>query len=457
MLTIWGNNWRPCDGINRREFLKFGALGGILSLADLLRLRAVNAAIPGSTATTTNKSVIMLFLMGGPPHIDTYDPKPSAPAEYRGEFKPIRTRVPGIEISELFPRHAAIMDKLALIRSVVARPPNGHGDSEIVSGFNEADNARDRHPSFGAVVSRLRGTGRTGVPPFVSLRKMTYPNPGKHFEYDFEPGYLGTAHRPLLLHGSRVEEVVNSPGVADLRLPAAVDRNRLGDRQHLLASFDQMRRDLDAYGTMRGLDAFQSRAFEVMTSSALRQALDLSKEDPRVRECYGTTTGEHGHGGQLLLARRLVEAGVGFVSLSMGDWDTHADNFNRMRRRLGPMLDQALTALVEDLHQRGMDKDVVVVVWGEFGRTPRINKDAGRDHWLPVMSALVTGGGLKTGQVIGATDSRGEYPKERPYSISQVLSTVYRTIGIDPAMTFPNGNGRPMYLLDDREPIRELL
>ncbi len=459
MLTLWGAGQKLCDGISRRHFLRVGALGGALTLADLLRARARTSATVPRTPLP-GKSVIMIYLLGGPAQLDTYDLKPAAPAEYRGEFQPIKTRVPGIDISELFPRQAALMDKLAIIRSLVAAPPNGHTDAEVMTGYNEKEAARGRHPSFGAVVSRLRGPARNGVPAFVSLRRMSFPNPAILPQFECEPGFLGVAHRPFLPEGA---------GLTNLQLQASVDATRLSARQGLLDTFDDLRRDLDSSGVMSGMDAFQTRAFDILTSSALRNALDLSKEDPRVVDRYSLPGGprnigfarEYSQGTQVLLARRLVEAGAGFVSLSLGYWDTHGTGdgggFPKLRSNLCPQLDIAFSALIEDLHQRGMEKDVVVIVWGEFGRSPRLNKDAGRDHWLPVMSAVITGGGLKTGKVIGSTDARGEFPKDRPLRISQVLSTVYRTIGIDPAMTFPSNSGRPMYLLDDREPVAELL
>ncbi len=460
MLTLWGAKRKFCDGISRREFLQIGALGGALTLADWFRVQAQAAPAGRPAASVPNKSVIMIYLLGGPAQLDTYDLKPAAPAEYCGEFKPIRTNVPGIDICELFPKQAAMMDKLTIIRSLVATPPNGHTDAEVMTGFNEIEAGRGRHPSFGAVVSKLRGPTKDGVPPFVSMRRLSFPNPAILPQYECEPGFLGVAHRPFLPEGA---------GLADLQLPTSVNGRRLNERKALLTGFDDLRRDLDASGGMRGLDAFQNRAFAVITSSALRNALDLSREDPRVVERYSLTggprnigfAGAYSQGTQVLLARRLVEAGAGFVSLSLGYWDTHGTGdgggFPKLRKVLCPQLDNALSALVEDLHQRGMAKDVVVIAWGEFGRTPRLNKDAGRDHWLPVMSAVITGGGLKMGQVIGSTDARGEFPKDQPYRISQVLSTVYRAIGIDPAMTFPNTSGRPTSLLDDREPVVELL
>jgi hypothetical protein len=404
----------------------------------------------------------MVYLLGGPAQLDTYDLKPNAPAEYRGEFRPIQTKVSGIDICELFPKQAALMDKLAIIRSLSATPPNGHSDAEVMTGFNEVDSARAQHPCMGSVISRVRGMTHPGVPPYVSMRKMSFPTatPLPTLLFYLQSGYLGTAHRPLALTGT-VDDLGKSPAVANLQLPAGVDRGRLKDRQQLLTGFDAMRRDLDASGAASGLDAFQGRALEIMTSSALRDALDVNKEPLPVRDRYGLSKGYHGQGNQLLLARRLVEAGVGFVEVALGYWDTHGPanvlGFPKLRESLCPVLDQSLSALIEDLHLRGMEKDVVVIVWGEFGRSPRINKDAGRDHWLPAMSAVIAGGGLKMGQVIGSTDARGEYPKDRPYKVSNVLSTIYRTIGIDPALTFPNGSGRPMYLLDDREPVTELL
>jgi hypothetical protein len=455
MLTIWGEKrGRGCDGINRRDFLRVGALGGVLSLADVFRLKAA-PALP-------NKSVIMVYLLGGPAQLDTYDMKPAAPAEYRGEFRPIKTRVSGIDVCELFPRQAALMDRLTIIRSLSATAPNGHSDAEVMTGLSEVESPRAQHPCMGSVISRIRGMSARGVPPYVSMRKMSFPTatPLPTLLFYLQAGFLGAAHRPLSLSGS-VEDLWKGPAVADLQLPAAIGGSRQDDRKRLLADFDTLRRDLDASGLANGLDAFQSRAFEMVTSGTLRTALDISKEPLAVRERYGATKGYHGQGSQMLLARRLVEAGVGFVEVALGYWDTHGPanvlGFPKMREQLCPTLDRSLSALVEDLHERGLEKDVVIIVWGEFGRSPRINKDAGRDHWLPAMSAVIAGGGLKMGQVIGSTDARGEYPKDRPYKIANVLSTIYRAIGIDPATTFRDGSGRPRYLLDEREPVRELL
>jgi hypothetical protein len=362
--------------------------------------------------------------------MDMYDLKPNAPKEYRGEFKPINTNVTGVQISEHFPMQARMWDKLACIRSIVS--VDEHSDSLVTTGFSENANRTAHHPSFGAVVSKLRGKSNSAVPPFISLRGMSIGQ---------EPGFLGVAHRAFTPYGE---------GLQNLRLANGVDSKRMQTRKSLLSTFDSIRRDLDSSGTMKGLDTFNSRAFDMVASGAVRKALDLSNEEPRVRDRYRGVE-------QFLTARRLVETGVGCVTLAIGGWDTHSSNFKTLKRQL-PEVDRGVANLVQDLHDRGMDKDVVTVMWGEFGRTPKINgNDGGRDHWSPVMSAMIAGGGLKMGQAIGASTARGEVPKDRRVTAPQVLATIYKAMGIDPGMTFPNGSGRPMYILEDREPISELL
>ncbi len=425
MLTLWGRKQRFCDGLTRRGFLKIGAFGAGLTLADLLRGRA-RAGVP---ASGPGKSAIMIYLPGGPSHLDMYDLKPTAPVEFRGEFKPIPTNVPGMHVCEHFPLQARMADKLAVIRSVVA--VEEHSDSLVMTGYSEAENRTAHHPSFGAVLSAVRGGAGT-VPPFVSLRGMTVGT---------EPGYLGVAHRPFTPDG---------PALDNLRLPQGVSDRRVNDRRDLLRRFDDVRREIDASGTMAGLDAFAVRAFDMVAAGTVRRALDLSREEPRVRDRFQGVE-------QFLLARRLVEAGVGCVTVAVGGWDTHSSNFKTLRAQL-PLVDRGVANLIQDLHDRGLAQDVVTVMWGEFGRTPRVNgNDGGRDHWAPVMSALVAGGGLRMGQVIGFTSAHGESAKDRPVTPAQVLSTLYRAIGIDPSRTFPNANGRPMYVLDDREPVAELV
>jgi hypothetical protein len=424
MLTIWGDKQRYCDGINRRNFLQIGAFGAGLTLADVLRVRAAQ-----EPRRTTNKSAIMIYLPGGPSHMDMWDLKPDAPKEFRGEFRPIATNVPGIQICEHMPLQARMFDKLAVIRSLVSIEE--HSDSLVMTGYSENTNRTAQHPCFGSVMSKLRGG--SDVPPFVSLRGGGSPGT--------EPGYLGVAHRPFAPSG---------PGLDNLRLANGTNAGQMDDRKSLLGQFDTVRRDIDASGTMKGMDSFTGRAFDMIASGVVRQALDLKNEDPKTRDRYKGIE-------QFLTARRLVEAGVGCVTLHYGGWDTHSSNFKELKRML-PNLDRGIANLVSDLHDRGMEDDVVTVVWGEFGRTPKINNsDAGRDHWAPVMSALVAGGGLKMGQAVGASSARGEYAKDRPYQAPHLLSTLYHVMGIDPSYTFLNGAGRPMYILDDRATVSELL
>ncbi|MCZ2340849.1 MAG: DUF1501 domain-containing protein, partial [Bacteroidales bacterium] len=296
-------------------------------------------------------------------------------------------------------------------------------------------NQTEDHSSFGAVMSKVYGDRAGSVPPYVSLRGMSTGT---------DSGFLGVAHRPFTPSG---------PGNANLKLASGVNRDRLDHRRTLLDAFDDTRREIDASGTMAGLDAYAERAIDMVTGGVVRNALDLKQENPRVRDRYKDVE-------NFLTARRLVEAGVGFVTLSYGGWDTHSNNFVSLKKQL-PKLDRGIANLVQDLHDRGMQDDVILVVWGEFGRTPKINNRSGngggRDHWPAAMSALIAGGGLRMGQAVGATTARGERPKDRPYTVPNVLSTLYHAIGIDPSQTFPNGSGRPMYVLDARDPVTELL
>lgn len=423
MFTVLGGSNKFCDGINRRSFIKIGAFGASLTLADMLKAKEA-----GKTGSA--KAAIMIYLPGGPSHMDMYDLKPQAPVEFRGEFKPIATNVPGVQISEHFPNQAKMFDKLAVVRSLVS--VDEHSDSLVMSGYSENANRIAHHPSFGSVISKLQ-SGQSDIPPFVSLRGMSRGT---------EPGYLGIANRPFTPDG---------PGMQNLRLPGGVENDRYDDRKSLLKNFDNVRREIDASGTMKGMDSFTTRAFDMVASGTVRKALDLSREEPKVRDRYKGVE-------QFLTARRLIESGVGCVTLSYGGWDTHSGNFKTLKNQL-PMLDRGISSLIQDLHDRGMSDDVVTVVWGEFGRTPKINNNdgGGRDHWSPAMSALIAGGGLKMGQAIGATNSRGEYPIDRKYKVPQLLSTIYTAMGIDPSRTFLDGFGRPNPLLDDREPVTELL
>jgi hypothetical protein len=414
-----------CDGVSRRNFLQIGAFGAGLTLADMLRLEAANKKQP----SRSKKSAIMIYLPGGPSHMDMYDLKPDAPKEFRGEFNPIKTNVTGVQICEHFAMQAKMWDKLACVRSIVAA--GEHSDSQVMTGYSEQVNRTANHPSVGSVISKLRSAESGAVPPFVSLRGMSRGS---------EPGYLGIAHRPFTPGGQ---------GNSNLRLANGVTSDRLGDRRDLLGAFDDTRREIDASGTMAGMDSYTGKAIEMVTAGVVRDALDIKKEDAKTQERYKGVE-------QFLTARRLVEAGVGCVTLSIGGWDTHGQNFQTLKKQL-PKVDQGIANLISDLHDRGMADDVVTVMWGEFGRTPKINSNAGRDHWPQVMGAMIAGGGLKMGQAVGASSDKGERPKDRPVTVPQVLATIYRQLGIDPAITFPNGAGRPMYILDDREPVKELL
>jgi uncharacterized protein (DUF1501 family) len=435
MLTFWGANQRLCDGLSRRAFLKAGALSvGGLTLADLLRLRARGATRAGARG----KAVIMVYLNGGPSHVDLYDLKPDAPVEYRGEFKPIRTNVPGMDICELMPLQAKIADKLAIVRNMKFQQ-QGHTPPELFTGF-----LRGNRPSIGSVVSKLRADAGA-LPPYVYLGDANYVG---------GPGFLGKAH----------EAYIPGPKAANLGRAPGLTLDRLADRKALLRSFDGLRRELDdARGGVAGMDAFTAQALEMITSNRARDAFDVSREPGPVRARYGKGT-------EMLQARRLVEAGVPVVTVTPqnhnpgpkcnGQWDHH-DYIFRCLRAVVPQLDRSLHALVTDLHERGLGNDVAVVVWGEMGRTPRVGTQrgttAGRDHWPQAGFALLAGGGLRTGQVVGATDARGERPKGGAYTPQNVLATLYHVLGIDPATTLPDHQGRPVYLLDDRAKVTEVV
>jgi hypothetical protein len=421
-----GARQRFCDGLTRRNFLQIGAFGAGLTLGDMLRLRASAEGTTGRRSS--NKSAIMIYLPGGPSHMDMYDLKPDAPAEFRGEFRPIATNVTGVQICEHFPLQARMWDKLACVRSIVS--VDEHSDSLVMTGYSARENMTANHPSFGSVISRLRGA-TADTPPFVSLRGMSRGT---------EPGYLGISHRPFSPSG---------PGVQNLRPLSMVDAERQNQRREMMASFDGVRRELDTTGTMAGLDSFTTRAFDMIASGGVRHALDLSREPQSTRDRYRGVE-------NFLTARRLVEAGVGCVTLSIGGWDTHGQNFQTLRRQL-PQVDKGVANLIQDLHERGLGNDVVTVMWGEFGRTPRINRNAGRDHWAPVMSCMIAGGGLRMGQAVGSSTARGERPQDRRCTAPQVLATIYQALGIDPVQTVMDNTGRPRHLLDDRMPVRELV
>jgi hypothetical protein len=456
MFTIFGKSREPvrfCDGISRRDFLTVGGmmLGG-LSLPQLLRAEA-RAGIHSS-----HRALINVFLPGGPPHLDMWDIKTEAPREIRGEFDAIRTNLPGVAICEHFPRIARMADKFIFIRSLV--DCDGQHDAfQCMTGRKKTPQKAAYWPALGAWVSRLQGPADPSVPPHLSLM---YGTGASGWGYPGTGGFLGIAHSPFRLT-SPGRDVNRRPEGMTLGVPL----ERLQDRVALRRSFDQLSRDIDRSGVMDGMDAFGRQALGILTSSRLAEALDVSREDPRVVARYGVDDPTFQRDGaprmvrNFCIARRLVEAGARVVTLNFSRWDWHGPdglNFVEGRRNM-PLLDQAVSALVTDLHERGLDRDVSVVVWGEFGRTPRVNNQGGRDHWPQVSCALLAGGGMRTGQVVGATDRLGGYAAHRPVHFQEVFATLYHNLGLDLSQTrIFDPNGRPQYLVDAGvEPMREVI
>lgn len=436
-----------CDGLSRRETLRLGALGlGGITLPQLLAAEA-RAESPART-----KAVIMIYLVGAPPHQDMFDLKMEAPAEIRGEFHPIATSVPGTEICEHLPRLAGIMDKLIPIRTMYGSPNGSHDSFICYTGKSFVAQPPGGWPSLGSVVSKFQGSAHPAVPPFVGLAPPAghppYGSPG-------HPGMLGVSHSAFRPTG---------PGMNDLSL-GEFPLSRLADRRELLKHLDAYKRQADQTGLMAGMDAFTRQAFGLLTSSQVLDSLDLSKEDPAVRERYGKGHPQnYGDGAprnleHFLLARRLVEAGVRVVTLNFGRWDFHSDNFNEAKKTHLPLFDQGLSALVADLHERGLADDVAVVAWGEFGRTPRINPDAGRDHWTDVGCGVLAGGGFRAGQIIGQTDRLGGTITQRPVHFGEVFASLYRHLGFDPhAAILTDLAGRPQALVEGQyAPLPELM
>ena len=427
--------------ISRRGIIGVGslALGG-LTLTEILKLRAL-AAQSGRAERDT--SVVFITLGGGPSQFETYDPKPDAPAEYRGSFGPIKTKVPGVQFCELLPCQAAIMDQLAIVRSVHHEQASHIAEHIVETGFdlkNSANSRAGEMPSVGAIVSRVRGTNDSGIPGYVSLpRHHAYA--GAH--------WLGAQH-----HFFAVNDDPNDPSfkVSNLALSPQLNVTRLNDRQSLVREFDRFKQIHDLSGHADSLDAISQQAYDLITGKRAQQAFDIGQEPPQLRDRYGRNS----LGQRMLLARRLVEAGVPFVTVRMFDWDDHKELEANIKQRAS-QYDFAISALIEDLRKRGMQNQVLVIAMGEFGRTPRINVNAGRDHWPAVNSVLISGGGYRMGQVIGATDDKASKVTAAPYRPQNVLAMVYRHLGIDPAMTFADYTGRPRYVLEEREPIVELI
>jgi hypothetical protein len=425
-------------------------LGG-LALPDLLRLRAEAAG----TGADRSRSVILFWLSGGPGHMETWDPKPAAPSGFRGPLGSIPTSLPGVRFGELLPEQAKRADRLAIIRSV----NHGTGDHTkanhwMLTGyegpaFNASDNTIQRRPSIGSAVARLRPSARPGLPSYVAVPHLR-GGTDNLFHY---ATYLGGAANPFVVNSDP-----NSPTyrVRDLALPRDLTVDRLEDRRRMRQALDGRRRDADA--RLRDLDAYYGRAFEMLTGKAMAEALDIAAEPAATRDRYG----RHIFGQSALLARRLVEAGTPFVTVNCEPWDHHG-TANRLAtepgaRKLIPPFDRALAALLDDLVDRRLYDSTLVVAMGEFGRTPRMNKEGGRDHWGKTFSVLMGCGSMRMGQVIGRSSARGEYVVDRPISPQDVAATIYHHLGIDArSITFTDGSGRPTYLIDNGEPIRELI
>jgi hypothetical protein len=450
MFSFLGRSESCCDGVQRRHFLKAGVLGLTgLSVADLLALRAraendstKSDAVRDAVRQAKHKSVIFIELAGGPTHFETYDPKPSAPIEFRGPLGVVQTSAPGVYFSELMREQATILDRLAIVRSV-HHGSNSHDPSSHLAQTGYLKRGQkggvNEMPCFGSVAARMLGAAQPGLPAYVAVPRIMR-NGGA--------SYLGSANNPFETIGDPAKKNFS---VRNLALSKGLDTSRLEDRRALLTSLDTQRRLQDLEGSAEAIDDFTHQALEMVTGTRAQAAFDIASEKPATREQYGQTD----VGQSLLLARRLVEAGVTCVTVSFPGWDNHAEIAKAMRQR-GPRYDQAVAALVRDLFDRGLDRDVLLVAIGEFGRTPRVNRNGGRDHWGSAMSALLAGGGLKTG-IVGATNSKGEVPVEAPYNPENVLAMIYRHLGIDPAQTFNDLAGRPRHLLEDRRLIEELV
>lgn len=472
---------KVCPGpVHRREFLAAGMLGlGGLTMADLLRIKAAQAAPSGTQGTAADDrqdtSVIFVWLPGGPPHMDMYDLKPNAPSDYRGIYQPIRTNVSGMDISENMPLHAKIADKYNIIRSVShAFADHGGGHKRLMTGrvpLTPVDTV-NHHPATGSVVAKCREGREIGLPNYISMN-----DPGRGGVDVFAQGsaYLGSAYNPFMIEGDPTSPKFTVPNIG----AEEAILSRVSNRVELLGALDRIERRMDASKMMDAMDRFQQRAVGMLTSAKAKEAFDLTRESDATRDRYG----RHAWGQRALMARRLVEAGVSFVTLIMENpyqsgiehlkqgvynWDSHAVNchiWDDMRVRM-PIYDQAVTALIEDVYQRGLDRKTLILVTGEFGRTPRIENSVGtqtgviqpgRDHWPQAMSFIMSGGGMRTGQVIGATNSKGEHPVDRQLTPNDLWATVYRHLGIDYTQAFPDHRGRPMPILDVGEPITELL
>ena len=462
-----------CPGpISRRGFLEIGSTAfAALGLSNMLRLRAEAAASVGADSDT---SVIFVWLPGGPPHQETFDLKPEAPRDYRGEFRPIPTTVPGLDICEHLPLLAKVAHKYSIIRSVAhGFADHGGGHKKFLTGRNPNEPAGfvNDHPMVGSMVAKMRESKNVGMPNYIC---GTDGGRQGIDTFSFGSAYLPPTTHPFTFWGDPNDSKFE---VQNLSVSKSLE-TRLDDRVALLGGIDKLRKDTDRFGAMASLDEFNKKALDLLTSNKCRDAFDITQESAETRDRYG----RHVYGQRALLARRLAEAGASFVTVTMENpcpgkefpfgvtynWDSHAVNchmFTDLLMKL-PMLDQSVAALVHDLYDRGLDKKVMLIVTGEFGRTPRINStigsqtkvmQPGRDHWPQAMSILVSGGGLKTGVVVGSTNSKAEHPKDRPLEPNDLWATMFRHLNIDTNHAFPDHQGRPMPILATGTPISELI
>ncbi len=455
MWTITGETDQKlrndCDGRTRRSFLQTGVLGG-LSLPHFLQMRAQGATEVGSVRS--NRSVVLFWLSGGPGHMETYDPKPNAPSGFRGPFGAISTNQPGVHFGELMPEQARIMDKLAVVRTV------NHGSGDHTKGnhwmltgfegpaFNAADNTVQRRPAMGSVVARLRRNRTEGLPPYIAVPNLR-GGTDNLFHY---ATYLGGGSNPFIVESDPNDSKYR---VRNLTLPGGLSLGRLSERRRILGLVDEARRQNEFLAD--NLNVYQQKAFDMLTGRSVVEAFDISRESPTTRDRYG----RHTFGQSALLARRLVEAGTPFVTVNCVPWDHHGTapqmKTEEGANKLIPPMDRAVAALIEDLEARGLFDSTLVVVMGEFGRTPRMNKDAGRDHWGNTFSVTFASGAWNMGQVIGRSSPRGEYVMDRPISPQDVAATVYHFLGIESrSITFEDKSGRPSYVIEKGEPIQEL-
>jgi len=441
-----------CEGFHRRDFLTIGSAGALgLTLSGFLAAQARAATTGDLAARPKAKGVILLWLAGGPATIDMWDNKPEAPEGIRGEFKSIPTVVPGIQIAETFPKVAAVTDKLTIVRSLHHTIPS-HGPATVFMTTGNKPTPALQYPSMGSLTARLLKT-EVGVPPYVTFGDVRNGQAGL-------AGYLGTGYNPFVIEGNAPANGKDNPNrgsgfsVRGLTLKGTFGLDELEKRDQLLRKFDTGFDAVDrASDLVDGLDTFHRQALEILRSDKTRKALDLTAEKPATRELYGNTPFGQG----ALAARRLIEAGVRFATVSFGGWDTHGQTFNAHKTRLAPTTDQVVSALLKDLDDRGLLDSTIVMVAGEFGRTPKINKNSGRDHWARSMACLLAGGGFKRGYVHGSTDASGMAPATEPVTPDDIAATIFANLGIDPATELQTPTGRPMQLFREGRVITKIV